>query len=184
MNYERSKNVVIHKLPNKSQNSCTIKVSKEDQQIERPIHRILKKRSSNGKCEYLVLWLNGRQQWLPKDHLRCPKLLERFEKLSRQRDIINHYNDKTAVKKSEKYGFQRNLAVEKFVGGMLLEGIPVLEVKWKSVDEHDLVLWEEAVEKHPQKVLDFYLTFLLFKQSQVVHKWGEFSDLPKLPKEF
>lgn len=149
-----------------------------------PINRILKKRTVNGKCEYLVHWLRGRQQWVPLENLRCPILLERFETHSRQRDVINRYNAKMAVTKCEKYGFERNQPVEKFVGGMLLEDIPVMEVQFKNVDEHDLVLWEEAVEKYPQKVLDFFLSFFLFKQKSAVHSWGGCTDLPILPKKF
>lgn len=150
-----------------------------NQQEVTPINRILKKRTVNGKCEYLVKWLNGRQQWVPLENLRCPNLLEQFEKFNRQKATVNHYNAQTAIEKSEKYGFERNLPVEKFVGGMLLEGIPVLEVQWRNVDEHDLVLWEEAVTKCPQKVLDFYLNLVLFKQSCIIYTWGG-HDMPKL----
>eukprot|EP00088_Acartia_fossae_P041801 TRINITY_DN4374_c0_g1_i3.p1 TRINITY_DN4374_c0_g1~~TRINITY_DN4374_c0_g1_i3.p1 ORF type:complete len:155 (+),score=69.67 TRINITY_DN4374_c0_g1_i3:53-517(+) len=139
----------------------------EDYEVE----AIVNKRFKSGKVEYNVKWVgypSSDNTWEPVENLECPELIEEYEKSKnskgptpgskRSKSSPNHVSNKKLKSPPEKKkrGFARGLKAEAVVGATNDPGDLWLLVKWKGVDEAELVRAKEANMKIPQIVIKFY----------------------------
>lgn len=59
-------------------------------------------------------------------------------------------------KSGYKEGFDRGFSPERIIGSTVYEGGQKFLIKWKAIDDADLVSASEANEKCPELVIDFY----------------------------
>lgn len=112
------------------------------------VEKILKKRIRNGKVEYLLKWQGysySSNTWEPEENLQCPELISAYEEAK--------------LKKNLK-GFERGLDADLIIGATEEEGELMFLIKWKGVNEADLVPAREANYKCPQVVIAFYESHL------------------------
>lgn len=94
---------------------------------------------------YFLKWKDFEDKystWVPEENLDCPRLIEEFER--------------------SRAGFNRNLVPEKFLGAAKSGNQLMFLMKWKDLDECELVPAREANEKCPQIVIAFYEANLRF----------------------
>lgn len=99
-------------------------------------------------------WLSNEfeNSWENEENLDCPELIIAFEEEMRLK-----------IKEAAKPRFLR--AAEKIIGCTDKEGFMQFLIKWKGVDQADLVACSEAQIKYPQLVQEFYKERLNCNQS-------------------
>ncbi len=126
-------------------------------------NEILKKRDNNTGTEYLVKnYRTAEERWLPGEHLEkvAPKRKERFDlddEIRSKTRILDRYNQELSNRRPKNFGYDRGAELERVLGAMCLEGINVLEVKFKDHSESELVVWEAVKDNDPELLLEFYL---------------------------
>lgn len=137
------------------------------------VEKIIKKRTKNGIVEYFLKWVGFDEvdnTWEPVTNLNCIELIKQFEEGLKQNEKDTKH--KTTTKESnnsdmsvdedesdvdemaepeEKKDPDIIIGVTKHVSGEL-----IFLLKWKGVDEADLILAEEANLLYPQTVIKFY----------------------------
>merc|ERR1712241_974223 len=151
-------------------NSNNFKMSDEE---EYSVERVVDKRTTKGKIEYLLKWKGYGDEdnpWEPADNVDCDELIEEFE---RKRAAKKKDSDKRksgapggsgsssdAKKKrsddDRPKGFDRGLDPERIIGATDSSGELMFLIKWKGSDEADLVPSRLANVKCPQTVIKFY----------------------------
>jgi chromobox protein 1 len=190
LNEEKSEVDIIQKEPlNKertpkrkrksSENKTTIK-SEEEYIVE----RIISKRvSKSGKVEYLLKWKDysdDQNTWEPRENLGCKEMITDFEKdltkkllnksdknkkLKSDSTFLNlSFGKKTSNRKTGDgimvEGFERGLEPDSILGATeVLDKIMFL-VKWKGCEEKDLISVEEAKQKCPLTVIEYYQSLI------------------------
>lgn len=147
----------------------------EEYSVEKVVNkRVLK----NGKVEYLLKWKGYPEEentWEPVENLDCPALIAQYEESIKKSekskkpvdDVINKSkrpssSPATNSKKSktsdssELNGFDRKLEPEKIIGATESNGVLKFLMKWKNLDEPEMVYAKDANVKCPQLVIDFY----------------------------
>lgn len=128
------------------------------------VEKIVKKRIINGKTQYLIKWenyANKYNSWEPKENLLCPELIKSYEEeLSKAED-----QNKTPVEMSDSKAPGPSKRVPEKVIGVSKSGDTLMYLlKWKDVEEADLVTSEQAKVKIPQLVIRFYEANLSWKE--------------------
>ena len=112
------------------------------------VEKVLKKRVLKGVTQYLLKWQGypeSENSWEPIGVINSPRLIEEFEaKLKAKQD------NKTAR------GFERGLEAEEIIGGTESGGKIKFLLKWKGVNQLELIECEEAADYCPELVLGFF----------------------------
>lgn len=151
------------------------KKSKEIEEEEYVVEKILDKRINNGKPEYFLKWRDypdSENTWEPVENLDCPDMIKEFEEQWKKKKAAESGGDKKrkingtesasgvpAKKKVEDdrpRGFERNLEPDRIIGATDSSGELMFLIKWKGCDEADLVPSKLANVKCPQIVIKFY----------------------------
>ncbi len=151
----------------------------EEYSVERVVDKRLGK---NGRVEYLLKWKGWPEEdntWEPKEHLDCDELIADFERARREKKSFGggsggggfdkrkfggggsggssyDYAKKKRTEDSQPRGFDRNLDPERIIGATDSSGELMFLIKWKGLDDADLVPGREANVKCPQTVIKFY----------------------------
>ena len=146
------------------------------------VERIIEKRIRYGKTEYFLKWKGFPEEqntWEPEDNLNCPELIAEYEnklkaKTKPKSDVKKRKSEATtsnstqqvqpviqeeeAAKSDDTYknGFDRGLLAERIIGATDSNGQLMFLMKWKNIDEADLVPAKVANLKCPQVVIQFY----------------------------
>merc|ERR1712203_1063209 len=148
------------------------KMSSGDEE-EYVVERVADKRvGRNGKVEYLLKWKGYGDEdntWEPRENLDCEEMIETFEKNRREKADKKKGADKrksdadggSSKKKKggddeKPRGFGRGLDPERIIGATDSSGELMFLIKWKGLDEADLVPAREANVKCAQTVIKFY----------------------------
>ncbi|CAF0994523.1 unnamed protein product [Brachionus calyciflorus] len=145
------------------------------------VESIVEKRVRFGKVEYLLKWkgfTDADNTWEPVENLDCPELIEDFEakllemnspKRKLEHDVVHKKKKISSVDTQEKdlqpRGFDRGLMPEKILGATDSKGELMFLMKWKNLDEADLVPARIANVKCPQVVIRFYEERLMWHNS-------------------
>jgi len=143
-----------------------------DEEEEYSVEKVMDKRTSKGKVEYLLKWKGYGDEdntWEPSENLECQDLIEEFEKKraaakAAKKDIDKRKSTTSGGGDSKKRkgdddrprGFDRGLDPERIIGATDSSGELMFLIKWKGSDEADLVPSREANVKCPQTVIKFY----------------------------
>jgi len=146
-----------------------------DGEEEYSVEKVIDKRTSKGKVEYLLKWKGYGDEdntWEPAENLDCEDLIEAFERKrtaekAKKKDIDIKRKSVSGTpggadakkKKSDDdrpKGFDRGLDPERIIGATDSSGELMFLVKWKGSDEADLVPSKLANVKCPQTVIKFY----------------------------
>merc|ERR1712226_541614 len=143
--------------------------SKMVEEEEYVVEKILDKRITAGKIQYLIRWEGyGEEEntWEPKENLDCADLMKKFEVDWKEKKDSKKRKSSAADgggKKShpeeeggKPKGFDRGLQAERIIGATDSSGELMFLVKWKGSDEADLVPARQANVKCPQVVIQFY----------------------------
>jgi hypothetical protein len=127
--------------------------------------------------EYFLKWKDyhdGYNTWEPRENLGCKGLIADFEKdlteklmnknkkrrKSGSPDLDLSYGSTSQKRKSADgirvRGFGRGLEPDSILGATQVVDKMMFLVKWKGCEETDLISFEEAREKCPQIVIDYY----------------------------
>ena len=113
-----------------------------------PVEKVMKKRVTGGKIEYLLKWLGypeSEASWEPYESIHCESLIKELE-----RELKMKQDSKTAI------GFERCLEPEEIIGGTESGGRVKFLMKWKGVNQLEMVPCEDAVDYCPDLVLNFF----------------------------
>lgn len=138
------------------------------------VERILDKRIRKGRVEYFLKWKGfgeNENTWEPIKNLRCPEIIQEFERNRRQHaeQLANDRKRKSDemnqnLAKRKVYGFDRGLIVDEIIGATEFKGQIMLLVKWQGKNSAELVPSFMANNKCPQKVISFYEKHTQWKQ--------------------
>ncbi|XP_048191372.1 chromobox protein homolog 3-like [Perognathus longimembris pacificus] len=123
------------------------------------VERVVSRRVRGGHVEYLLKWKgypDAQNTWEAEENLHCADLITAF---------IN--SDESGLPPSEfedRNGFARGLKPEKIIRVTDMFGELVYFVKWKHVDQVELVMAKEANVKCPQLIIAFY--------QERLNQWG------------
>jgi len=144
-------------------------------------HRVTKK----GKLEYYLKWKgfsNADNTWEPAENLNCKDLVDAYESLrgkekkdkkpkstksideiddKKSKQVKRKTTDDSAPKKKKKNdkranGFDRGMVAEEILGATETSGEVHFLIKWKGVNDAELVPSKVANVKIPQMVIAFY----------------------------
>ncbi|XP_048191382.1 chromobox protein homolog 3-like [Perognathus longimembris pacificus] len=127
------------------------------------VEKVVGRRVVAGKVEYLLKWKgysDSDNTWEPEEHLHCPDLIHAFlnsqEDSSESEGSISNVSTENSNANDNPTGFDRGLEAERILGATRSsEGLMFL-MKWKDLDEPEMVLAREANVKCPQIVIAFY----------------------------
>ena len=102
---------------------------------------------------------SGHNEWLPEENLGCPKLIAEFEQCIGTAPS-GRQESKRAKSTLNMKGFDRGLVPEKIVGATDSSGELMLLMKWKNLDEADMVLAKTAYIRCPDVVFQFFEKWL------------------------
>jgi len=187
LNEEKSEVDIIQKnkerTPKRKRKSPENKNSIKSEE-EYIVERIISKRvSKSGKVEYLLKWQDysdDENTWEPRENLGCKEMITNFEK-DLTKKLLNK-SDKNKKLKSDSIilnlssgmktsnrktgddilveGFGRGLEPDSILGATeVLDKIMFL-VKWKGCEEKDLISVEEAKQKCPLTVIEYYQSLI------------------------
>jgi hypothetical protein len=163
-----------------SENKNSIKI--EEEYI---VERIIRKRVSKcGKVEYFLKWKDysdDQNTWEPRENLGCKEMINDFEKDLTKKLLNKSVKDNKKLKSDSTFlnlssgkktsnrktgdgimveGFERGLEPDSILGATeVLDKIMFL-VKWKGCEEKDLISVEEAKQKCPLTVIDYYQSLI------------------------
>ena len=170
----------------KSKNTEVESESAGDEDLEEEeyiVEKIVDKRTRYGKTEYYLKWKGfseDQNTWEPEDNLNCPDLIGEFESKHKAKSkpkaeakkkkpevngtpapvqTISAEPDEEVhpkVDETQKNGFDRGLIAERIIGATDSSGQLMFLMKWKNIDEADLVPAKVANVKCPQVVIQFY----------------------------
>ena len=112
------------------------------------VEKVLKKRVLKGVTQYLLKWQgypDSENSWEPIGVINSPRLIEEFEA-----NLKAKQENKTAK------GFERGLEAEEIIGGTESGGKIKFLLKWKGVNQLELIECEEAADYCPELVLSFF----------------------------
>jgi len=153
--------------------SGTAAVEEEEEYV---VEKVLGKRIKKGRVEYFLKWVGfgeADNTWEPSDNLNCKELIEGYEKknaVSTQPDAKKKKADGEAIapkkKKTHVTGWDRGMEAEEILGATETDNQIYFLVKWKGVNDAELVLSKVANEKIPQLVIGFYEARLTWSSSK------------------
>lgn len=137
------------------------------------VERILDKRIRKGKVEYYLKWQgfpDSENSWEPIRNLRCPEIIEDFERHHKKMMEEKCYERKqrqeaeAEAHKKVVTGFDRGLKCEKILGATATKkGKIMFLVKWKGINGAELISANIVNQKCPQKVIQYYENHAEFK---------------------
>merc|ERR1711992_393774 len=130
-----------------------------DGEEEYSVEKVVDKRTSKGKVEYLLKWKGYGDEdntWEPAENLDCEDLIEAFKRKSVSGTPGGADAKKKKSDDDRPKGFDRGLDPERIIGATDSSGELMFLVKWKGSDEADLVPSRLANVKCPQTVIKFY----------------------------
>lgn len=166
----------------------------EPVQEEYSVERVLDRRIRAGKVEYFLKWkgyASEENTWEPEENLDCPDLIQAFEE-QRKKSEANGIADQSSKKRKtspvpaaakkklpddksidaaggkveqQKMGFDRGLEAREIIGATDRSGELMFLMRWKSIDDADLVPAKLANIKCPQVVIKFYENRLTWHKS-------------------
>jgi len=187
----------------------------EEEEEEYIVEKVLNKRvNKGGKIEYYLKWKgfpSEENTWEPAANLNCPELIEAYEAAHREKKKekkkvptkengapkeekgAKRKNEEEEVAKKKKAksqkkenGFDRGLEAEEILGATETSGIVHFLIKWKGVNDAELVPSKVANIKIPQMVIAFYearLTWSSNKSSDEQEPEAEKPAEEKTPNE-
>lgn len=138
---------------------------KLDVEVEKEyvVEKILNKRVRDGSLEYYVKWSgfpDSDNTWEPEKHLDCTELIAEFEEATKAKEEKKGRNKKSKKKKDDDdnrpRGFERGLEAERIIGATEINGEVCFLMKWKGIEEADVVPSRVANIRCPQIVIQFY----------------------------
>ncbi|KAM4881111.1 chromobox protein homolog 3-like [Thomomys bottae] len=115
------------------------------------VEKVVGRRVRYHQVEYLLKWKGyseAENSWEPEENLHCADLITAF--------INSEETGLSASECDDKNGFARGLEPEQIIGVTDIGGELMFLMKWKNLDEAELVLAKEANVKCPQIVIAFY----------------------------
>lgn len=92
-------------------------------------------------------------------------MIEEFEEDQRKRQSeLTRHKIESEKKLTTRQGFSRQLEPEQIIGCTDNSGFLQFLIKWKGVDQADLMCAKEAKEKYPKIVSEFYRERLSWNQ--------------------
>ncbi|KAK9730497.1 Chromo (CHRromatin Organization MOdifier) domain [Popillia japonica] len=139
------------------------KSSKDDDEPEEfSVEKVLDKRVTNGRIEYLLKWKGYSDEdntWEPEENLDCPELILEYEstlRLPEEPEKIDTNKRKNITEDNRSRGFDRGLEPDKIVGATDASGELMFLMMWKGCDEADLVPARQANIRCPNMVINYY----------------------------
>jgi len=127
------------------------------------VEKIVDKRIRKGRIEYYLKWKgfsHDDNTWEPIKNLRCPEIIEEFERIRREEQERSSFERKRKLSQlkhlKKSYGFDKGLVAERVLGATQTKGIIMLLIKWQGINGCELVPNYVANVKCPQKVIQFY----------------------------
>ncbi|KAM4818617.1 chromobox protein homolog 3-like [Thomomys bottae] len=115
------------------------------------VEKVLSRRVRYGNIEYLLKWKgypDSQNTWEPEENLQCADLITAFINSDESGSPPSEFEDRN--------GFAKGLKPEKVIGVTDVCGELMFLMKWKNVDQVELVLAKEVKARCPQLVIDFY----------------------------
>jgi chromobox protein 1 len=189
-NEEKSEDIIQKEPLNKERTPKRKRKSTENKnsiksEEEYIVERIISKRvSKSGKVEYLLKWKDysdDENTWEPRENLGCKeminecekglteKLLNESEKNNKKPKsdsaVLNLYSGKKTsnIKPGDGIkveGFGRGLEPDSILGATEVLNKIMFLVKWKGCEEKDLISVEEAKQKCPLTVIEYYQSLI------------------------
>lgn len=159
-------------------------VEEEEYVVEKIIdHREIKK----GVLEYFLKWKgfpNEENTWEPADNLNCEDLIQEYEnarakkeklaksvkgsvqEVKKKRKLVDESNAKKKRRRDKKTnGFDKGMTAEEILGATETRGEVHFLIKWKGVNDAELVPAKVANIKIPQMVIAFYAARLTWSSA-------------------
>ncbi|XP_048191381.1 chromobox protein homolog 3-like [Perognathus longimembris pacificus] len=124
------------------------------------VEKVLSRRVVAGKVEYLLKWKgysDSDNSWEPEEHLNCPDLIEAFfNSQEDSRESEGSISTENSNANDNLTGFARGLEPERIIGARVTSDGLLFLMKWKDLDEPELVPSREVNEICPQLIATFY----------------------------
>ncbi|XP_026807408.1 heterochromatin protein 1-like [Rhopalosiphum maidis] len=153
-----------HRRPNKvtenDADSSFNSVKQEEENREYVVKKILDKRKRYGKVEYLIKWKDfndSENSWEPIKNLNCKYLIKQFEK--KRKSMLSN----SIVKNHVSLDVGPSREVEKIMDVTNCDGKIIFLIKYKGIEEPEVIKAEEANKLYPQVVINFYQETLEWK---------------------
>ncbi|XP_063723766.1 chromobox protein homolog 1-like [Symsagittifera roscoffensis] len=143
--------------------------SESQTEVEYQVEKILDKRlGKDGKPEYHIKWVGYDlldATWEPESNLSCPRKIDDFETVMKAVQL--KLEQAAYRKKKETEGKQLKEYIQPaqriIECGQNDKGQTFFLIKWSHTENMDLIHRQEAVEKYPQLVIDFYRSAIIWE---------------------
>ncbi|XP_050530751.1 chromobox protein homolog 3-like [Daktulosphaira vitifoliae] len=142
------------------------------------VEKVVDKKVIDGKVLYFLKWKgydDSENTWEPEEHLECENLIKEFEgklvnkELDDTSSLSKKNNNNSSLPSSsigtpdKSTGFDRGLEPERILGATNCTGKLMFFLKWKGLNNAELVHAEIANIKCPQVVIKYYEERLSWK---------------------